>query len=377
MNQLNESNVDNDLVKFRNEYGKVARLRLDNIDIYIRPLYFDNWTKVVRETSFTFDDNNNIKHDIKDKTISKYILPCVIKPNPLPDEIVNKPIHLDNIVDTVLNITEFDDVEKMISKYKRALGKQQLIAMETKAKLISTYGVVILDYLKTASADDVIELIVIGEWMSQNPGEYAKLLTNHDIIPRNQRGKIDPKALYQLLNTWLYDVDNVPDTDGPETGSNDNVSIFDVNKQEAPAPVTKPKKQQPAKQKQTDINIFDVDTVNKKKKQPTKNNNNKSNVTTIDDIEETTQDDNKHKPSELDIERVKEPKLYDNNPENLDPMLRKRNIKEFGGNLVNLWNENLSALYDKIQEEAENPTEFKELGDIQKEDDKSNVVLGQ
>jgi len=361
---------DADLIEFRNLHGKVAKVPIDDIDVYMRSLKFGDWTELVRGTDLKVNEKGEVRYDISDKLIAQYVIPCVLKPIPLPETITSKPYKINLIVQTVLNITDYDKVEIMFKKYTKALGRQQLLAMEIKRRLVATYGIQIWSHIKDANIDDIIELVAMGEWISQSLGDFGRTLGVDDLIPMKRKGKnivIDEDKLSEVLNQWLYDYETEVAT--PKQPTISNVAV--------PPPPPIPEKMP------LQVNDAKLDTIMKQSppppqviQQPVPS----KPIMTISDVEEHTaatkqQQINSAKHPDLNI--LKEPKLYDAHPDTMSPYVLERSKKEFGGSLTNMWNENQVALYDKIHEDSANPTTFKSLGDIQKEDDKSNVVLSE
>jgi hypothetical protein len=346
----NIHNTDPLLLEFRNQYGKVARITIDDdTKIYLRGLSFGEWTDLNREVKVELLEDGTINYDFSDKGVHRYIIPCVLYPHELSDSILTKPVNINFITTTVLNITDFDKNEVLLSKYKRALGRQQLLASGIKRQLISTYGIQVLDYMKTASVDDIIELIAMGEWIKQDFGTFAQDLGYDNIVPINKLGKIDAKQMSALLQEWLFD-EVAPQTGSPQ---NTTVSHLEISKP-IPAHVPTPREA-------PTVNPVEVLTKDTDDSTP------KENIT----ISQVPQ----YIKKETEKQRViKEPNLYNGDPSQMDPVLQERNAKEFGGQLINIWNESQIALYNEIMKD---PDEVKTGDDLVNKDLEAWTQVGE
>lgn len=351
MQNTDSSHKDSLLIEFRNKYGKVARFTINDITFYVRCLYFDEWIELSRTVKLIVEPDGKIQHDISDKEIAQYILPCILRPQHIPPDVLSKPNHISLIVTTVLSISEFDKPDILLKKYKKALARQQLLGMEMRRTLVATYGIAILDYFKKASVDDIIDLIAMREWITQELGSFGVALGEKQLFPKSPTGKMNVQKMMETLQSWLYEIEPAEKGKEPDINAKTPQRPPEFS---TPPPVVPPKVsvRPPTGQKvRTDerkITISDVEKMGK----------------TVESREITPGD-------------VHPPKLYDGNSDMVDSLVTQRNKKEFGGRLVDLWNENMVTLYEKIQRDILNPKKVKNLGDIQKEDDKSNVVIGE
>ena len=286
-----------------------------------------------------------MSYDLDEKSIEQHIVPCVLSPIPIPDEIRSKPVHMNLISTTVLNITDFDNGDVLLEKYKKALARQQLMATEMKRQLVMTYGIDVLKYLKTATVDEVMELVAMGEWLRQDLGQFAHSIGHSELIPVSPSGKINKDKLIKQLQSWLFESEKV-DVTTPTPKKSDT-------KQDAPGFDFKKM-------------ISDVEKTTPAAHDPEKPNPPREKVT-ISTIQQKENKDKVH-----DLSRLREPKLYSGD---LSPDLQKRNKIEFNGNLINIWNENMVTLYEKMHADKANPRKHISLEEVQKEDDKSNIVL--
>jgi len=372
---------DRKLREYRNLYGKVARVRLSNMDIYLRGMRFGEWDGINRETKIIISGSQQ-SYDVSERGIELYILPCILEPDPedIRETIINKPVHINFIITTVFELTEFNNDDLFINKYKRAMALQTRISEDIKRTLVATYGIQVLDYLRSASMDEVVDLIAMSEWMNQQFGQFFLTLNRENPIPINPRTRrVNVEAFNELLEEWLLIGSKTIDIQEGQDGKA-QPNVHQPQHQAAPPPQNQKPNQTP-----TTISQIQSEAAPKSEKAATSNK-----VKTISDVfkedgymeEDLVEIEyNDGAPPRVKvnmdekelvnyIKKVKPPKMYDTHPENIDMTVRKMNEVEFNGSLINTWNEASMVLFEKLQEDAQRgkKLKFQSIQDLQKQE---------
>jgi hypothetical protein len=222
----------------------------------------------------------------------------------------------------------------------------------------------------------MIELIAMSEYIRQDLGNFPAVLGHPNLFPKPIAGKVTKEItnrITSMLNEWLLDEKPEQPPQGGSSGK--PTTISSVAPDDAPSPPS-PQAQvdlsqlMAAKKKQVkadfeDLNS-DADLGPPPKREPAK-------TLTISEVEKINKQEVETKKQ--DVSRLKPPREYELDPEHIDKLILQRSRREFGGQLVNIWNENMRVLYDKLQQDAVAPKRVRTMEDIQREDDKSNIVL--
>ena len=74
------------------------------------------------------------------------------------------------LIGVIQRITEFADKDVLISKYKKALARESLITNTIKRTILQAFGIGVLDKLNKATPDEMLELIAMSEFATEQLG---------------------------------------------------------------------------------------------------------------------------------------------------------------------------------------------------------------
>jgi len=174
-------------------------LSTKNGDEYVlRGLQFEEmhrWSSFITVSKGTSDT-----YDIDDQIIEDVLSACILHPEePNISLIMEKAGLVVEMCNRIMSVTQFENMDFLINCYIDKLRSANMVYGVIRMRLVALYGVAVLEKLRDLKAEEIIELLVYGEYSTESIGQFSEIINKPEILPRDRKGKIIEKEMMNLL----------------------------------------------------------------------------------------------------------------------------------------------------------------------------------
>lgn len=213
---VSEDRID----RWRRRYGIISKVDVEGVEYVLRGLQFEElckWSPFIKAGEIA----DRRVYEIDPQIIGQVLTAGILYPESVDvKRILAKAGSSIELCNIIMRITQFENEEFLINTY---LDKHRMANMfygMVRMKLVSIYGVNVLEQLRNLTSEEIIELFVYTEYATDSIGLFADILRKPQILPRDQKGRVKRKEFMKVLFGNEYE-EQIGDTDGPPAATKD------------------------------------------------------------------------------------------------------------------------------------------------------------